>query len=113
MLKKKYRISEKKDFERIYKLGKKVKGEFGMLIGLEDEGMSNCKFGVVVSKKIGKANQRNKFKRRVRYVIQSFLNEGFFENRNFKITYIAFKLPENFEVLEKELKKQFKELFAK
>ncbi len=84
-----------------------------MLIGLKDESVPNCKFGIVVSKKIGKAHQRNKFKRRVRYVIQKLLNEGFFENRYFKITYIAFKQPETFEVLEKELKKQFKELFAK
>jgi ribonuclease P protein component len=113
MLKKRYRISEKKDFERIYSAGQKIKGEYGMLIGLEEEKLANCKFGLVVSKKIGKAHQRNKFKRRVRYVIQKLLNEGFFEKRSFKITYIAFKNPETFESLEKELLEQFKKLFEK
>ena len=113
MLKKKYRISEKKDFERIYSLGKKVKGEFGMLIGLEDEKIANCEFGVVVSKKIGKAHQRNKFKRRVRNIIQNLLNQDFFEDKKLKITYIAFKNPETFEVLDKELREQFRELLEK
>jgi ribonuclease P protein component len=113
MLKKRYRISEKKDFERIYRTGRKVKGELGMLIGLEDVNIENCKFGVVVSKKTGKAHQRNKLKRRVRYVIQKLLNEGFFEKRSFKITYIAFKNPETYESLEKELLEQFKKLFEK
>ena len=113
MLKKKYRISDKKDFERIYRLGKKIKGEFGMLVGLEDEKVDNCEFGVVVSKKIGKAHQRNKFKRRVRNIIQELLHEGFFENKKLKITYIAFKNPETFEVLEKELREQFKKLLEK
>ncbi len=113
MLKKKYRISSKKDFERIYKQGSRVKGEFGMLIGLEDETLENCEFGIVVSKKVGKAHERNKFKRRVRYIIQRLINENFFNQKNSKITYIAFKNPEDFESLEKELLEQFKKIFGK
>ncbi len=113
MLKKKYRISDKKDFERIYHQGKKVKGEFGMLMGLKEEKTDKCEFGVVVGKKIGKAHQRNKFKRRVRSVIQDLLNEGFFKNKKLKITYIAFKNPDTFEVLNKELREQFKKLLEK
>jgi len=63
MLEKRYRLSQKKDFDRVYNQGRKEKGEYGMLIGLEEEKLANCKFGLVVSKKIGKAHQRNKFKR--------------------------------------------------
>ncbi len=113
MLRKKYRISEKKDFERIYRLGKKVKGQFGMLIGLESKDILNCEFGIVIGKKIGKANERNRFKRRLRYIIQSLLNEGFFETKKFKITYIAFKNPESFKELKKEVLEQFENLFKK
>lgn len=113
MLKKKYRISKKSDFEKIYGKGRKVKGEYGMLIGLEEKDLSNCEFGIVVGKKIGKAHERNLFKRRLRFLIQRLLNESFFENRMFKITYIAFKRPPNFKELETEVLEQFKKLFAK
>ena len=113
MLKKKYRISQKKDFETVYNTGEKIKGTLGMLIGLKNEDLSNCEFGVVVGKKIGKANQRNKLKRRFRYVVKGLLNEGFFENEKFKITYIAFKNPENFKDFKEELLGQFKTLLKK
>ncbi len=111
MFKKKYRISKKSDFQKIYGSGKKIKGEFGMIIGLEEKSLSNCEFGIVVGKKIGKANERNLFKRRIRFLIQRLLNEGFFENRRFKIIYVAFKKPENFKELEVEILEQFKKLF--
>ncbi len=113
MLKKRYRISQKKDFDKIYKLGKKFKGNYGMLIGLGDEGLFNCEFGIVVGKKIGKANERNKFKRWFRYLVQGLLNEGFFEKEKLKITYVAFKKPENFENFKKELLEQFSTLLKK
>jgi RNase P protein component len=111
MLKKAYRLLPKADFERVYNSGKKVKGEFGMLIYLEDKNLTNPEFGIVVSKKIGKANKRNKFKRRVRAVIGNLINEGFFTNRKGKITYIAFKEPSEFKPLKTELLKQFNEIF--
>ncbi len=113
MLNKRYRISQKRDFDKIYKEGKKVKGSFGMLIGLEDKGLLNCEFGVVVGKKIGKAHERNKLKRRFRYVVQSLLNENFFEKDKMKITYIAFKNPEDFEDFKTELLEQFNTLLKK
>ncbi len=113
MFKKIYRISQKKDFDKIYKTGKKVKGEFGMLIGLENTDLSNCEFGIVIGKKIGKANIRNKFKRRIRYVIQGLLNDGLFEKEKYQITYIAFKNPETFSDLKTELLGQFKILLKK
>ena len=113
MLKKSYRISQKKDFDKIYKAGKKVKGEFGMLIGLEKEDLLNCEFGIVIGKKIGKAHTRNKFKRRLRYLMQSLINEKFFEGKQFQITYIAFKNPEHFEALKDEVFLQCKKLLKK
>ena len=113
MLNKRYRISEKKDFENVYSLGKKIKGQYGMLIGLEDKDIANCKFGVVVGKKIGKAHQRNKLKRWFRNIVQRLLNEGFFKDNSLKVTYIAFKKPEDFKSFEQELLEQFRKLFEK
>jgi ribonuclease P protein component len=113
MLKKKYRIFKKGDFEKVYANGKKVKGEFGMIIGFEDGPLHNCEFGIVVGKKIGKAHERNLFKRRIRFLIQRLLNEGFFENKRLQITYVAFKKPENFKDIEVEILEQFKKLFEK
>ena len=113
MLNKRYRISHKKDFDKIYTKGKKVKGSFGMLVGLKDEQLANCEFGIVVGKKRGKANERNKFKRRFRYIVQGLINEGFFENDKVKITYISFKIPDSFLDFKKELLEQFNMLLEK
>jgi ribonuclease P protein component len=113
MLEKRYRLSPKKDFDRVYNQGNKEKGEFGMLIGLEEKELKNTQFGIVVGKKVGKANRRNKIKRRIRYIIQNLLNEDFFENSKLKIVYIAFKEPEDFESLKKELLEQFRKLLKK
>lgn len=113
MLAKKYRISNKKDFERIYSIGQKVKGKYGMVIGLYEEGLENPKFGVVVSKKVGKAHERNKIKRRVRNIIQEALNKGLFVDKGLKITYIAFKTSSGFADLRREVLEQFKKLLEK
>jgi ribonuclease P protein component len=113
MLKKKYRISQKQDFDRVYNTGKKVKGEFGMLIGLEEKALDNCEFGMVVGKKKGKANERNKFKRWFRNIVQELLSKDFFKDEKLKVTYIAFKKPDTFKDFEKELLEQFKILLKK
>ncbi len=110
MLKKKYRISEKKYFDKIYKLGVKIKGKFGMLVVLQQKDLENCEFGIVIGKKIGKAHERNKFKRRIRNIFQSLLNEGFFEGKSFRIIYIAFEKPSDFVSLQEELLQQFKKI---
>ncbi len=105
MLNKKYRLNG--NFDEVYRKGIKVKGEFGMLIGLEASNIENCLFAIVIPKKVGKANKRNKFKRRVRFVLQGLLNDKYFDGLRFKFLYVSFKYPDDFSSLEREVLKQF------
>jgi len=62
---------KKKDFERIFKKGKKIKENFLMLVADENKKSKHC-FGFVVSRKISKkATVRNKIKRRLRSLIKA------------------------------------------
>jgi ribonuclease P protein component len=53
MFKRRFRLSDNKEFQFVYKNGYKAKGAFGMLIGLKNS--ENFKLGIVVGKKIGNA----------------------------------------------------------
>ncbi len=64
---------KKKDFENVFKKGKKFKEGFLMLLVAENE-ESQPRFGFVVSRKISKkAAVRNKIKRRIRALIKTKL----------------------------------------
>lgn len=66
MLPKKNRLTRKKDFDLVFKKGKSFKEDFLILraVGSKTE---DCRFGIVVSKKISKkATVRNRVKRKLR-----------------------------------------------
>ncbi len=108
MLNKKYRLNG--DYDDVFKNGDKIRGKYGMVIGKEDESLENSLFAVVIPKKVGKATQRNRFKRRVRAIIQGLIDEKFFDGIKARILYIAFECPEDYPSLEKESSKQFDKL---
>lgn len=57
------------DFERVYKKSKAFYNrDFTVLI--KNNGLDHPRFGFSISKKVGKANQRNKLKRRLREIIR-------------------------------------------
>ncbi len=73
MLVLKYRLRKKKDFEKIYKLGKTTKQDFLLFRILENE-IENPRIGIVISKKtLSKATARNLVKRRIREAVRHFL----------------------------------------
>lgn len=73
MLPKENRLKREKDFERVFKKGKRFKGRFLFLRVLKSD-LSESRFGFIVSKKISKkAVVRNKIKRRLREIIRSKL----------------------------------------
>jgi ribonuclease P protein component len=75
MLRKKYCLKKKKDFERVFKQGKGFRQDFLFLKTLKND-LENSRIGIVVSKKVSsKATERNLIKRRLREIIRKKLPE--------------------------------------
>jgi len=70
MLPKKYRLTNKKDFEKVFKFGR---GRHAEILGIKfaKNNLGNSRFGFIVSKKVfSKATGRNKIKRQIREIIR-------------------------------------------
>lgn len=74
MLNKDYRINKKKEYNNIYEKGKKIPGKYMVVFIIGSEG-KNSRYGIVASKKVGHAVQRNLAKRRLRTVIYQNIGE--------------------------------------
>lgn len=75
MFSKKYRLSKQKDFEKIFKAGQFINGQFIFLKNLKNK-LEYSRFAFVVSSKISKkAVIRNKIKRRMRDIAQRCFQE--------------------------------------
>ena len=75
MLSQKYRLTRKKDFEKIFKKGKKLKEDF-LILAIAKNNLNRARFGFIVSQKVSKkAAIRNKIKRRLREITQTKLNK--------------------------------------
>jgi len=70
MFSKRFRIQKSKDYANAYKLGKKKIGRYIVVFVWENQ-YENHRFGIVTSKKTGKAVVRNKIKRRLRAILES------------------------------------------
>ena len=69
------RLTKKKDFEVVFKLGKSIKDGF-LLCKVMQNNLPQSRFGFVVSKKISnKAVMRNKVKRRLRKAVENHFKE--------------------------------------
>lgn len=99
-----HRLKKDKQFTYIYRRGKKVNTEHLTLFSVASK-FKTYKIGYVVSKKIGKANQRNKLKRRMKEIVRTNTYAKDFNN------YILLAkqgiLDLGFEALKEEIKKVF------
>lgn len=109
MLTKKYRLTNKNDFEKVFKLGR---GRYGKILGIKfaENNLENSRFGFIVSKKVSpKAVVRNKIKRQVRGIIQSNLS-----NIKNGLDIIIICHPEiigkNYQEIEKEMSQIIREI---
>ncbi|KUG02571.1 ribonuclease p protein component [hydrocarbon metagenome] len=68
MLKKEYRINKKKEYNNIYKKGKKIPGRY-MVVFIIAGDKACSRYGFVASKKVGNAVHRNRAKRRLRTIV--------------------------------------------
>ena len=70
-MKKKYIVKEHMDFTNIIKKGKYYKDK-NFVIYIKDNNLDHYRFGISVSKKVGNAVVRNKIKRQMRMIIDSY-----------------------------------------
>lgn len=66
-------ISESNKFSQILKQGKKLVNDLFVLFYIENQ-LESPEFGVIASKKVGKAHERNRAKRLVREAIRLNIN---------------------------------------
>lgn len=85
MLKKQYRITEKKVYDRTYKGGKRISGRY-LIVFIRENDKEHHRFGFVTSKKTGKAVTRNLVKRRLRSLVQ---NELSMSKGNYDVVIVA------------------------
>jgi ribonuclease P protein component len=102
MLPKIYRL-DAKEFPNVYKNGKKIRGEYGMLV-IKDSDTPTPEFGFVVNKKIGDAVQRHRLTRMLRVIFVDIVKELNIQNKKFQ--YIAFKFCNESKTLKKDILKQ-------
>lgn len=76
VLPKKYRLTKKKDFEKVFKCGYFFSEKF-LSVKVAKNGLSLSRFGFIVSLKVSKkAVTRNKIKRQLREVIKLHLKDA-------------------------------------
>ena len=102
MLNKKYRLTKRKSFNYIYRVGKYKAGE-NLIVNYIPTKLENCKVGFSVSKKIGKAHIRNRVKRQLREAVKTLLPK-----LNQKHNYIISAKP---TIIDKSFHKITDELF--
>src|SRR5438045_1982041 len=72
-LPKKYRITKESDFNNVFKRGRKIVTPYFIFLYQFKEGVEHPRFGIVASKKVGKAVERNRAKRMIREAIRNEL----------------------------------------
>lgn len=75
MLPKPNRLKKKKDFERVFKIGRSFREGF-LLLKVAENDLKESRFGLIISQKVTKkATLRNKLKRRLREILRKKLPE--------------------------------------
>jgi len=70
-MKRNFRLTQRKDFERVHSEGRRQKNKIAVLLYTENE-LGTLRSAVVASKRIGNAVQRNRVKRLMRACLMQF-----------------------------------------
>ncbi|MDV3196349.1 MAG: ribonuclease P protein component [Candidatus Phytoplasma stylosanthis] len=101
-------LKKKKEIDLIFKFKKKVKNYFFILYFMKNKNLDNFKFALSISKKYGKAHDRNLIKRRLRMIIHNNMS---FINKN--MTFVLVIKPTSKELGFLDLEKKFLILIKK
>ena len=99
-MKKKYIVKESKLFEKIMKDGKCKKNQSYVVYSLENDLPYN-KYGISVSKKLGNAVFRNKYKRKIRAIVDN-CKKNYNINKDYIIILRKGAINKSFSELEKD-----------
>jgi len=115
MLPKEFRMKSKKDFTYVYRRGKRIGGEYGVMNFLLDSAVEKndtiaLLFGFVTSKKIGKAVKRNRVRRILSAIAHSeglpFLQNSFqgeeYKGKRIFILFNVLKYCNDYKVLARQ-----------
>ncbi len=99
-MKKKYIVKNSRDFDEIINNGKCYKNHY-YVIHCMDNNLKFDRFGISVSKKLGNAVFRNKYKRKLRAIIDNY--KKYYENhKDYIIILRKEAVNKNYDILEKE-----------
>lgn len=100
-MKKKYIVKTKEEFNNIIKNGCCYKNNYFVVYSINNEKTYDC-FGISVGKKIGNAVTRNKYKRKIRSIIDKYL-KGMNNSKDYIIILRKNALSSSFQELERNL----------
>ena len=100
-----HRLRKNSQFNYIYKKGERTHTENFTLFAVKSR-YEDYKIGFSISKKLGKANKRNKLKRRMREIVRNMSIPSF-------CNYVVLAKEKATEIEFDELKKELKILFEK
>lgn len=95
------RIRKRRDFLRIQRKGTRVFGRFVVIVFQTMNSLPLGNFGITVPKKIGKAHDRNKIKRRIRHVFRH--HQDLFSSKSMVIIAKESSSTASFKELETDL----------
>lgn len=111
MLPKKNRLTQKKDFDTVFKSGKTIKGDF-LIFKLLKNHLGENRFGFIVSKKVSnRATKRNLVKRKLRQAVTKAYQEGVVREESLDV--VMFALPNIIQKDSLEIEKTISSFFKK
>ena len=99
-MKKKYIVKHNQDFEKIMQQGKCKKNRSYIIFSLQNDNPYD-KYGISVSKKIGNAVIRNRYKRKIRSIIDNY-KKNYINNKDYIIILRRGALDRTFQELEQD-----------
>ena len=99
-MKKKYIVKNSRDFEKIIKEGK-CKNNQSYIIHSKQNELDYDKYGISVSKKLGNAVFRNKYKRKIRSIVDNY-KKMYINHEDYIIILRRGAVDKSFQDLEKD-----------
>lgn len=99
-MKKNERVKDTREFQKIIETGKYLKNKY-YIVHYQDNDLEYDRFGISVSKKLGNAVFRNKYKRKLRSIIDNY-KKNYINHKDYIIILRKEAINKSFQELEKE-----------